>query len=406
MLQRLLALIFPIVLLLLIDSYAFQAFKTATHQEWVYQLYLAIAAIAYITLTIGVVTGFRTWRKKVRSYTGGFFLSVYLAKFIIIGFLMIDDVLRLGIWLWATIGGEGGMPIERIKIISQMGIFAASIPFAAMLKGMIYNAHNYRTPTRHLQLEGLPAVFENFKIVQISDIHTGSLVNKEAVERAVEIINSLEADVVFFTGDLVNNFAAEAEPYVAIFSKIKAKHGVFSITGNHDYGDYSRWESAAAKRQNFELLIDIHKRMGWKLLLNENQLIEIGGKTLAIIGVENCSANKRFHSYGNLAKAYRGCEEAVLQLLLSHDPSHWRAEVLAKYPKITATFSGHTHGFQFGINTPFYKWSPIKYAYKEWIGLYQEGEQYLYVNPGFGYVGYPGRVGFLPEITVVELLRK
>lgn len=403
MLQRLFALSLPIVLLLLIDSYAYQAFKTATNQEWAYQLYWGVTILAYIVLAAGIVTGFRTWNKKVRSYIGGFFLSLYLAKFVVIGFLMIDDVLRLGRWLWVMVSGEGSTPIERIRIISQLALAAASIPFMAMMKGMIHNAHNYLTRRHKLQVSGLLPAFEGFKIVQISDIHTGSLVNKAAVERAVQIINDLEADVVFFTGDLVNNFAREAQPFVDIFKKIEAKYGVYSITGNHDYGDYSAWENEATKRQNFELLKDTHKRMGWKLLLNEHEIIEVEGRKLAIIGVENWSANKRFRNYGNLAKAYRGAESADLQLLLSHDPSHWRAEVLQSYPKIAATFSGHTHGFQFGINTRFYKWSPIKYAYKEWIGLYQEGNQYLYVNPGFGYVGYPGRVGFLPEITVVEL---
>ncbi|MEZ4883971.1 MAG: metallophosphoesterase [Chitinophagales bacterium] len=406
MLQRLFALTIPIVLLLLIDSYTFQAFKTATHQVWVHYAYWVITMFAYLVLAVGIVTGFRTWNKKVRSYIGGFFMSIYLAKFVIIGFLMIDDVVRLGRWFWMVFLGEGSTPIERIKIISQIGLFAASIPFVAMLKGMIHNAHNYLTRKHTLQIDHLPSVFEGFKIIQISDIHTGSLVNKTAVEGAIETINALEADIVFFTGDLVNNFAAEAQPFVDIFKKIKAKYGVYSITGNHDYGDYSRWESEEAKRQNFELLIDTHKRMGWKLLLNEHAIIEVGGKQLVIIGVENWSANKRFRNYGDLAKAYKGAENADLQLLLSHDPSHWRAEVLQLYPKIAATFSGHTHGFQFGINTRFYKWSPVKYAYKEWMGLYQEGTQYLYVNPGFGYVGYPGRVGFLPEITVVELTSK
>jgi len=405
MLQRLFALTIPIVLLLLIDSYTYQAFKTATQQEWVYNIYWWITIAAYLVLSAGVVTGFRTWNKKVRSYIGGFFLSIYLAKFVVIGFLVVDDVLRFGRWIWYSLSGDGlGTPIERIKLISQIGLLAASIPFVAMLKGMIHNAHNYVTRKHQIEIKSLPNALNGFKIVQISDIHTGSLVNKGAVERAVEIINALEADAVFFTGDLVNNFAAEAQPYVEILGKIEAKYGVFSIMGNHDYGDYSAWESIESKRQNFELLIDTHKRMGWDLLLNEHRIIEVEGEKLAIIGVENCSANKRFHSYGDLAKAYKGCENVGVQVLLSHDPSHWRAEVLRKYPKIAATFSGHTHGFQFGINTRFYKWSPIKYAYKEWIGLYQEGAQYLYVNPGFGYVGYPGRVGFLPEITAVELI--
>ncbi len=406
MLQRLFALTLPIVLLLLIDSYAYQAFKTATQQEWVYQIYWSITLLAYLVLAVGIVTGFRTWNKKIRSYVGGFFLSVYLAKFVVIGFLMIDDVFRLGRWLWVVVSGEGSTSIERIKLLSQLALAAASIPFVALMKGMIRNAHNYLTRKHVLQIKNLPSAFEGFKIIQISDIHTGSLVNKVAVEGAVETINALQPDIVFFTGDLVNNFAKEAQPFVDIFKKIEAKYGVYSITGNHDYGDYSAWESKEAKQQNFEWLIDTHKRMGWKLLLNENKTIEINGKKLAIIGVENWSANKRFRNYGNLKKAYAGAENADLQLLLSHDPSHWRAEVLPFFPKIAATFSGHTHGFQFGINTRFYKWSPVKYAYKEWIGLYQEGNQYLYVNPGFGYVGYPGRVGFLPEITVVELKRK
>ena len=245
---------------------------------------------------------------------------------------------------------------------------------------------------------------DGLKIVQISDIHTGSFTRKEPVKGAIDLINQQQADLVFFTGDLVNSVASEVDNFLDVFNQIKSQYGVFSILGNHDYGDYVRWESAEAKHQNFEKLKDTHQHLGWDLMMNEHRIVEVKGEKVAVIGVENYSAHPRFPKYGDLEKAHKGTEVAVLKLLLSHDPTHWDDEVTRKFEDIAVTFSGHTHGFQFGLEIPgWIQWSPVKYVYKQWAGLYQNGSQYLYVNRGLGFLGYPGRVGILPEITVIEL---
>jgi hypothetical protein len=258
-----------------------------------------------------------------------------------------------------------------------------------------------------LTFDHLPKDFEGLKIVQISDIHVGSFKEKEPIKKGIEMINQENADLVFFTGDLVNNKASEMDDFISIFDKIKSKYGVFSITGNHDYGDYVRWESQSAKADNFRYLMKQHEKLGWKLLMNEHKILKIKGIDLAIIGIENYSGLPQFAKYGSLPKAYEGLPKVDLQILLSHDPSHWDVEVRKMFKAIDLTLSGHTHGFQFGIEIPgWFRWSPSKYIFKQWAGLYKEGEQYLNVNRGFGFLGYPGRVGILPEITVIEIKGK
>jgi uncharacterized protein len=277
------------------------------------------------------------------------------------------------------------------------------MPFVFGVHGMISNAYNYQFRRIRLKLPNLPDAFKGLKIIQLSDIHSGSFTATEPIMRAIEKINNEQPDLIFFTGDLVNNVAKEMEPYIDIFSKLQAKEGVYSILGNHDYGDYMRWEHPDDKLKNFEYLKDIQKQMGWNLLLDENRLLQRGNDSLAIIGVQNWSSKMRFPKYGDLAKAVRGTETASVKLLLSHDPSHWDAQVCTEYPDIDATFSGHTHGAQFGVEIPGFKWSPSQYFYEQWAGLYQKANRYLYVNRGFGFIGYPGRVGILPEVTIFEL---
>jgi predicted MPP superfamily phosphohydrolase len=256
-----------------------------------------------------------------------------------------------------------------------------------------------------LRYPNLPASFEGFKILQISDLHTGSFNgNTEPMERAVAMINAQKADLIVMTGDLVNNIATEVEPHIAALAGITSELPIFSILGNHDYSDYVQWESAAAKRANLQRLIDNHAKIGWRLLLDESHIIRRGSDELAVLGVQNCSSHPQFHSYGNLAKTHAASGNAPFKLLLSHDPSHWEQQVL-DYKDIDLTLSGHTHGMQFGINLPFFKWSPVQYSYPQWAGLYEQGRQKLYVNVGLGYLGVPMRAGFLPEITVLELRR-
>jgi len=281
-------------------------------------------------------------------------------------------------------------------------VIAAALPISGMIYGILSGAHDYRIRRKIIYLPNLPSSFDGLKLCQLSDIHSGSFFNRRAVQGGVDMLMQEKPDLVFFTGDLVNNRADEVKSYIDIFGKIHAPLGVYSTLGNHDYGDYVRWESKEAKQQNLEDLKAAHKEMGWRLLMNENQLLEQGGEKIAVIGIENWSAKGRFPKHGRLDQAWKGTEEAKVKLLLSHDPSHWDAQVRPEYPDIDMTFAGHTHGAQFGIEIPWLKWSPVQYMYEQWAGLYQKEHQYLYVNRGFGYLGFPGRIGILPEITIIE----
>lgn len=268
---------------------------------------------------------------------------------------------------------------------------------------MARGAFNYQIRRVSLNLKNLPDSFVGTRIVQISDLHTGSFAFSSPLERVAELIKREAADIVFFTGDLVNNKAEEAMNFRDVLSKITAPKGVYSVIGNHDYGDYVQWDSPEAKAKNFSDLVNFHKEIGWNILMNENVILNSGEDKLAIIGVENWSASNRFPSKGDLKKAKQGTDSAPVKLLLSHDPSHWEAQVTKEHPDIDVTFSGHTHGFQFGVEIPGFKWSPVQYVYKQWAGLYEQGVQKLYVNRGVGFLGYLGRVGISPEITVFEL---
>jgi predicted MPP superfamily phosphohydrolase len=265
------------------------------------------------------------------------------------------------------------------------------------------NKYNYKIKKLSLHFPNLPASFKGLKIVQVSDIHSGSFTHKHAVQHGVEKILALKPDLILFTGDLVNNEATEMENYMDVFNQLRAPMGVYSVLGNHDYGDYKTWDSKADKILNLERLKAVHGELGWRLMMNENTLLEKNGEQIALIGIENWSNKARFPKYGDLKKAYAGTESVPFKILMSHDPSHWDAEVRPKYNDIDLMLSGHTHGMQFGVEIPWLKWSPVQYVYKQWAGLYESGAQKLYVNRGFGFIGYPGRVGILPEITFIEL---
>jgi predicted MPP superfamily phosphohydrolase len=274
-----------------------------------------------------------------------------------------------------------------------------------MLSGIVFGAHAYIVKKNKLILPNLPESFEGVKIVQISDIHSGSFWNRAAVERGVQMIIDQKPDLIFFTGDLVNNLATEFTPWKDVFARLKAPMGVFSILGNHDYGDYFPWETDEAKAANLQDLIKHHAEIGWNLLLDEHVILEKSGEKIGLIGIQNWGTG-RFPKYGSVKKAIDGMPQVPVNLLLSHDPSHWDNQVRTEYPHIDVMFAGHTHGMQFGVNIPWLKWSPVQYRYHQWSGLYQEGTQQLYVNQGFGYIGYPGRIGIRPEITVHELTSK
>ena len=400
--------LFFLLFLLSIDLYAFQAVRTSmqgTAVQWrnlVYGIYWFIPALAVLMM----FTSDWNWPKQLWTFLRAMVFIAYLSKFFIAVVVLLDDLRRLlGMgYHWAA--GKPGFDASRSRFLSQLGLMIGAVPFTSLTYGMIRNPYRYKVYRQDVALDQLPEELDGLRIVQISDIHSGSFNFKEPVESAIAMINAEQPDLVFFTGDLVNNVATEMEPFVDVFDKIQAKHGVYSILGNHDYGDYVPWKSPEEKRANMERLYGTHRQMGWDLLLNEHRLLNIKGRQLAVIGVENFSAHFRFPKYGDLAAAAAGTESADLHLLLSHDPSHWEYQVLNDYPHIAITFSGHTHGMQFGVEIPgWFKWSPIQYVYKQWAGLYRQGGQYLYVNRGLGFLGYPGRVGILPEISVLTLRR-
>ncbi len=337
----------------------------------------------------------------------------YVAKIFIILFLLLDDIIHLlklaktklyaHLHLPNSPRKLSGTPIARSKFLAQTGIVLATVPLAALSWGAINGAYDYRIRRKVIHLPNLPSGFHGLRIGQISDIHTGSFWNKTAVKGGIEMLSAEKCDLMFFTGDLINYRANEVNDYIDIFSKVKAPLGTYSILGNHDYGDYVRWPSMSEKKKNLQEVKQAHQQLGWNLLTNSNHLLTQNNEQLAIIGVENWSKITRFPRYGDLKKAVAGTEEVPVKLLLSHDPTHWRGQILDDFPEIDMMFAGHTHGMQFGVETETIKWSPAQYMYKEWADLYQEGSQYLYVNRGYGFIGFPGRIGIAPEITIFEL---
>lgn len=336
-----------------------------------------------------------------------FFLS-FIGKVFFALFLLVDDLRRLAIWIQRKLvktktSNIAGAPIKRSDFLLKAGTITAALPLASLSFGIISGAYDYKIVRQKLYLANLPKSFDGLALGQISDIHSGSFYDRKAVLGGVEMLLKEKPDLIFFTGDLVNNIASEMKDYQDIFSKVKAPLGVYSVLGNHDYGDYYFGRGpSAAKAKSLADVKQTHKNMGWNLLLNEHRSIKIGGEEIGILGIENWGAG-RFAKYGRMDLAVQNTDHFPVKLLLSHDPSHWRAQVLESYPQIDAMFSGHTHGMQFGVRTKEFQWSPIEYIYKEWAGLYHEKNQQLYVNVGYGFLGYPGRVGILPEITIFEL---
>lgn len=330
---------------------------------------------------------------------------IYISKIMGAAFLLIGDIVNMFRNIGQKITGnvEPGNSITRGEFLAKGAMAVGGAHLGIMAYGIISGAHDYRVKKVPLYLKNLPKSFEGMTIAQLSDIHSGSFYNKTAVQGGVDMLLAQKPDVVFFTGDLVNNEAKELNDYFDVFKKVKAPLGVYSTLGNHDYGDYIPWDNEEKKAKNLETLIAGHRQMGWDILLDENRSIKLGGEQLGIVGIQNWGMGG-FKKKGDLKKALVGTEEYSNKLLLSHDPSHWRSQVLGK-TDIDAAFAGHTHGMQYGIEIGGFQWSPVQFRYKEWAGLYKENDQQLYVNRGFGFLGYPGRVGILPEITVFELKR-
>lgn len=409
--------------LFLLDLYAYQGVKFLTASiasgKWRNGIRLAYWAITLSFLVLSIAMFFIPSAKNGPSSgfvagVFGYFVMMYLPKLIFLFFVLADDM-QMGLrflidkitLLWSPENisvhtGEGNT-ITRSQFILKAGVITAAIPFATVIYGILKGRYDYTVRKVKVPVKGLPKVFEGFRITQISDIHMGSFDNRDAVKRGIEMINQQHSDIICFTGDLVNNKVEEAEPWLDLFSSLKAPMGVFSVLGNHDYGDYVRDWLPGEKEQNFGNMIQWHARAGWKLLMNEHVMLKKGDDSIALIGIENWGARGGFSRYGNMQKALEDIPDTQVKVLLSHDPSHWEAEVIPKYNDIQLVLAGHTHGFQFGVEIPGLKWSPVQYVYKQWAGLYTQGNQHLYVNRGFGFIGFPGRIGILPEITVLEL---
>ena len=397
------------VILLIIDLLAFQALRAILGSSGKiiriisYTIYWVIPVITLLYM-IGYTTGWsEQFPKGIKLTLRSLIFIFYFAKLLIAAIILIDDLRRLLFGALNLGFKDWKLSTERSQWMSYIGLALGIIPVLSLTYGMARNPYRYQLLKNKVPIKDLHPDLWGLKIIQISDIHSGSFLLKEPVERSVQIINDQQPDIVFFTGDLVNARAAEMEPFVEMFSKIKAPLGVYSILGNHDYGDYHQWSEPGEKIKNFEHLKSIHKQLGWDLLLNEHRQILIKDTAINVIGVENYSAHPRFPKYGDLHKATTGLNGGF-NILLSHDPSHWEDQVVKIFKNIHLTLSGHTHGFQFGVEIPgLIKWSPIQYVYKHWAGLYESDSQYLYVNRGLGYLGYPGRVGILPEITLLTL---
>ncbi|WP_298390256.1 metallophosphoesterase [Hydrotalea sp.] len=404
-------------ILMLIDVYVFQAVKNVMQygsektRLWITVIYWLIAVLGWVALiALPYIQGLQV-SKFFRNYVFAILVGLFMAKLIGSVFFLIDDIRRGIVWIvafftiksGAHFADNGAEPISRSVFLSWMGIGMGTTLLGTFLYGF-GNKYNYQMKHIRLQFPNLPNAFKGIKIAQISDIHSGSFNNKPAVVHGVNMLLQEKPDLILFTGDLVNDRFEEMNDYMDVFDKVKAPMGVYSILGNHDYGDYIQWPSVQAKQQNVEKLKKVHAALRWRLLMNEHVILEKNGDAIALMGIENWGAKGRFPKYGKMELAFPGTEKYPFKILMSHDPSHWDAEVRPMYPDIDLMLSGHTHGMQFGVETLFFKWSPVQWMYKQWAGLYQEGNQYLYVNRGFGFIGYPGRVGILPEIAIFELI--
>jgi predicted MPP superfamily phosphohydrolase len=396
-----------IVIISIIEFYAFQAFRTVTKIKWILYLYqfLSLAVIIFIAYQF---TQFdrSVGQTKMTLLTLGLLLLVLIPKLVLTFFMLLEDIFRVFAGTITHFMGDndnGDFLPERRKFVSQIALGLAAIPFMSLVYGMTKGKYNYKVIRQTLTFPDLPEAFDGFTITQISDVHSGSFDNPEKIEYAIDLVNQQKTDMILFTGDIVNTHAKEMHPWLETFSKIEAhQYGKFSVLGNHDYGEYVSWSSQQAKDENFEAIKDLHRQIGFKLLLNENVKIKKGNDEIALVGVENWGHN--FKQAGDINKASDNLKAEDFKILMSHDPSHWEYEVKNHPKNFHLTLSGHTHGFQFGIEIPgIIKWSPVQYVYKQWAGLYENFGRYVYVNRGFGFHAYPGRVGIWPEITVFEL---
>ncbi len=410
------------VVVVLFDFYLWSSIKKQVfnYVRWIKVAIVSIywmplALIAFLLVSMSV-TNIANWDSDIRTYILGIVLVFYTAKILPITFLLLADIVRVTQKLFIIVTKDNRKKlisdsksegITRNKFLQYVGFVSGGLVLGTMFIGMFKWVYEFKIFREKIHLPNLTTGFGGIKIVQISDIHLGGWASKKPLQQAVNMINELKPDIIFFTGDLVNYATFEAFDFEGVLSELKASYGIFATLGNHDYGNYTSWPSEKAKEQNMTELYDYYKRLGWNLLNNENEIVNINGNSLAIIGVENWSANLRFPRHGDIDKAMVGTGDADARLLLTHDPSHWEKVIIPGDYNIDIAFSGHTHGFQFGIETKDIKWSPAQYMYKQWAGLYSSSSgdnRFLYVNRGLGSIGYPGRIGILPEITLVEIV--
>ena len=396
-----------LILCSILEFYSYQAIRNILPNNWILNCYKIISFLTMIYILYRF-TKFDRSQGQTRQdmYTVGFFVLVYLPKFILTLAMFGEDIFRFFYGAYNNFyPKEEGQTFlaSRRKFVSQIGLGLAAVPFLSLLYGITIGKYNYKVVNQTLFYPDLPDSFDGFKITQISDVHSGSFDNPEKISYAIDLVNEQEADMILFTGDIVNTFAKEMHPWIDTFKRIKNyEYGKYSVLGNHDYGEYVDWNSASAKEKNFQDIKNLYSEIDFKLLLNENVKIKKDGHEIALVGVENWGY--KFKQAGDLNKAAENLKKEDFKILMSHDPSHWEMEVKNHPKHFHLTLSGHTHGFQFGIEIPgFLKWSPVEYLYKQWAGLYENVGRYIYVNRGFGFHAFPGRVGIMPEITVITL---
>ncbi len=400
-------LLFFILFVAIVEIYAFQAFRTVSRVKWVHYSYILLSVLILVYIVYSFTQFDRSvGQNKQTLYTLGLLLITFIPKIVLTLVLFGEDFIRL---ISGTIihfmgdNDRGSFLPDRRKFVSQIALGIAAVPFLSLLYGMTKGKYNFKVIKQTLFFPDLPESFDGTTITHISDVHSGSFDNAEKIKYAVDLINEQNSDVILFTGDIVNTHATEMHPWIDTFKGLhNPTFGKYSVLGNHDYGEYINWPTQKEKADNFEAIKDLHRQIDFKLLLNENIKLRKGNEEIAVVGVENWGHN--FKKAGDLSKATSGLEKNDFKILMSHDPSHWEYEVKNHENHYHLTLSGHTHGLQFGIEIPgFFKWSPVQYVYKQWAGLYENRGRYVYVNRGFGFHAYPGRVGIWPEITVIEL---
>ena len=398
-----------LVFVIILEIYAFQAFRMLIKSKWFFIFYYVTSAIALTYIVYQLYHFDRSVGQTSKTMmTMGLLLLLYVPKLLLTFILFGEDVVRFisGLFSLATKSGSDNFLPERRRFVSQIALGVAAIPFASFLYGITIGKYNFKVIKQTLFFPDLPEAFDGTTITHISDVHSGSFDDADKIQYAIDLINEQNSDLVLFTGDIVNTHATEMDPWIETFKGIHdPKYGKFSILGNHDYGEYVDWNSKAEKQANFEAIKDIHRKIDFKLLLNEHVKIENNNQELVIVGVENWG--RKFGERGDLNLASQGLTKDDFKIVMSHDPSHWDEKIQHDEKHYHLTLSGHTHGFQFGIEIPgWFKWSPVQYVYKQWAGLYENVGRYVYVNRGFGFHAYPGRVGIMPEITVIQLKKE